>query len=368
MTTAYDVLDGPNTNPLVIFRQGAGHVRPTSAADPGLVFDSGFADWLSFICAVQPGGGCTGVTPRDPSNLNVASIALGDLAGAQTVTRRVTNVGEVAETYAVTYTGLTGITVGLPAPITVARGATQTFSIAFTTAGAPLNAYVGGQITFTGNRGHVVRIPAVIRPVALAAPAQVTGSYSVTFGYNGPFTATPRGLIPAVVTPGTVTQDPDQEFDPTDASGTVAIPVTIPAGSTYVRYALFDADVAPGSDMDLYVYQGSSLVGSSGGGTSAEEVNFTFANPTAAPINLTVYVHGWGLPAGSSPFALHAWSLGTANAGNMTVSAPAAATIGGTGVINLSFSGLTTGTRYLGSVAYGGATGMPSPTIVRIDP
>ena len=28
MTTGFDVLDGPETNPLVIFRQGAGHVRP----------------------------------------------------------------------------------------------------------------------------------------------------------------------------------------------------------------------------------------------------------------------------------------------------------------------------------------------------
>ena len=34
----------------------------------------------------------------------------------------------------------------------------------------------------------------------------------------------------------------------------------------------------------------------------------------------------------------------------------------------LAFSGLTTGTKYLGSVAYGGASGMPNPTIVRVDP
>ena len=50
MTTAYDVLDGPNTNPLVIFRQGAGHVKPNSAADPGLVYNSGWNDWLGFLC------------------------------------------------------------------------------------------------------------------------------------------------------------------------------------------------------------------------------------------------------------------------------------------------------------------------------
>ena len=51
----------------------------------------------------------------------------------------------------------------------------------------------------------------------------------------------------------------------------------------------------------------------------------------------------------------------------MTVTAPAAATLGGTGVIGLSFSSLAAGTKYLGSIAYGGATGMPNPTIVRVD-
>jgi hypothetical protein len=52
----------------------------------------------------------------------------------------------------------------------------------------------------------------------------------------------------------------------------------------------------------------------------------------------------------------------------MTVTAPATATIGGTGTISLAFSGLTAGTKYLGSVAYSGASGMPNPTIVRVDP
>ena len=42
-----------NTDPLVIFRQGAGHVQPNRAADPGLVFDSGLNDWLGFLCGTQ---------------------------------------------------------------------------------------------------------------------------------------------------------------------------------------------------------------------------------------------------------------------------------------------------------------------------
>jgi hypothetical protein len=38
------------------------------------------------------------------------------------------------------------------------------------------------------------------------------------------------------------------------------------------------------------------------------------------------------------------------------------------GTINLTFTGLAPGTKYLGSVAYSGMTGLPNPTIVRIDP
>ena len=370
MTTAGDVLDGPNTNPLVIFRQGAGHVRPNNAADPGLVFDSNFGDWLGFLCGTQlPTSFCTsaGVPVLDPSNLNLASIAIGDLAGQQVVTRRVTNVGGNPATYVMTYTGLAGFTVAMsPASLSIAAGETKTFTLTFTRTTAPLNTYTGGQLTLSDG-AHDVRLPVVLRPVALAAPTQVSGSYDVTFGYTGPFTATPRGLVPASVTSGSVAQDPDQTFVQSDPTGTVAIPVVIPAGTTHARFALFDADVAPGTDLDLFVYQGTSLVGSSAGGSSAEEVNFSFANPTAGPIALTVYVHGWGVPAGTSPFKLHQWSLDASAAGNLSVAAPGSATLGATGTITLGFSGLAAGTKYLGSIVYGGAAGMPTPTIVRVD-
>ena len=59
------------------------------------------------------------------------------------------------------------------------------------------------------------------------------------------------------------------------------------------------------------------------------------------------------------------WVLGSTAEGNMTVTAPTTAT---TGAINLSFSGLAPGTKYLGSVMYAGTEDLPSPTIVRVDP
>ena len=369
MTTGYDVLDAAS-DAAKIFSQGAGHVDPLRAADPGLVFDSGFADWLGFLCGAQlPTSFCTsaGVPVLDPSNLNMASIAIGDLAGAQVVTRRVTNVGGNPATYSMSVTGLAGFTVTMsPASLTLAAGETKTFTLSFARTTALLNSYTGGYVRLSDGT-RVVRMPVVLRPVALAAPAEVSGSYGVTFGYSGAFTATARGMVAASVTPGSVAQDPDQTFVQSDPTGTVAIAVVIPAGTTYARFALFDADVAAGTDLDLFVYQGTTLVGVSAGGSSAEEVNFSFAAPTGGPIALTVYVHGWGVPSGTTPFKLNQWSLGSAATGNMTVVAPGSATLGAAGTITLSFSGLASGTKYLGSVVYGGSTGMPAPTIVRVD-
>jgi subtilisin family serine protease len=368
MTSAGDVLDDSNTDPLVIFKQGAGHVRPNQALNPGLVFDSGFGDWIAFICGTQPGAFCAPGQAIDPSDFNVASIAVGNLTGTQTVKRRVTNVSGAPATFTATHAGMAGFTVTVsPASLVLANGQTKQFTVTLTRTTAPLNEYTGGQLTLTDGT-HVVRLPMVAKPVALAAPAEVSGSYSVTFGYDGPFTATPRGLVAPAITDGNVAQDPDQTFDPASPAGTVAIPVVIPTGSTYVRLSLFDADVTPGSDLDLFVYLGPNLVGVSAAGGSNEEVSFDLGGITSGPIPLTVYVHGWGVVGGTSPFKLHAWHLGTGDAGNMTVTAPATATLNATGTIELGFIGLTPGTKYLGSVVYGGAAGMPSPTIVRVDP
>jgi hypothetical protein len=364
---------------VLIFRQGAGHVRPNRATDPGLVYDSSFLDWLAFLC-----GTTTGVNPAtcrdlqaagyslDASDLNQASIAIGDLAGVQTVKRTVTNVGGGTATYNYTLTGMTGFTVEvMPATLVVGPGETGSYTVKFTRTTAALNEYTGGQLTWSDGT-HTVRSPIVARPVALAAPAEVSGtggpiSYNVKFGYTGTFTATPRGLIAATTNTGSVADDPADEFDP-EGEGVVAFPVTIVAGTTHARFSLFDSHVTPASDLDLYVIRDSDkvLVGASGTGTSEEEVNLR--DPAAG--GYTVYVHGWGVPPpGPATFTLFSWLLGSADAGNMTVTAPATATTGETGTIGLSFNGLAPGTKYLGSVAYGdGVNPLPvNPTIVRVD-
>ena len=362
MTTAYDVIDAGVSDATRIFRQGAGHVDPNKAANPGLVFDSSYADWLGFLCGTQlPTSFCTGagVPVLDPSNFNVASIAVGALAGSKTVKRKVTNVSGSAATYTASYTGLGGMAVVLPAAITIAPGQTKEFEVKFTRSTATLNTYVGGQLTLTSGTGTKVRVPMVMAPVALAAPASVTAapggsSYEVTFGYDGAFTATPRGLIPATTSNGSVATD-----------GVVDFQVSIPAGTSYARFALFDTEVDQASDLDLEVYNAAGvLVASSGGATTAEEANLT--NPAVGEYKVRVL--GFAVPVGSANFKLFTWVLGSAAAGNLTVTAPATAATATTGTISLGFNSLTAGTKYLGSVAYGGVIGMPSPTIVTVNP
>lgn len=366
MTSAYDILDGPNTHPLVIFRQGAGHIDPNKAVDPGLVYNAGWNNWLAFLCGTTNGiaaGTCNALQGMgyslDPSDLNVASIAIGALAGEQTVIRRVTNVGTTTATYesSVDIAGF-GVEVS-PSTLTLAPGQSASFTVKFTNEDAPLNTYTGGYLYWSDGT-HDVRIPIVIKPVALAAPTSVYGtggpiSYDVVFGYDGPFTATARGLIPATTFAGSINTGQQLTYE-----------VVVPSGATYARFSLFDANTTPGSDLDLVVYKGSvspaNVVGSSGSGTSTEEVNLV--NPTAA--TYIVLVDGYAT-ANPSTFTLFTWVLDSADAGNMVVTAPTTAELAKTGTIDLTFSGLAAATKYLGSIAYGGAAGMPNPTIVRVD-
>ncbi|KAF7126282.1 hypothetical protein RHSIM_Rhsim11G0101800 [Rhododendron simsii] len=84
-------------NPANSFQFGSGHLRPAKAADPGLVYDASYTDYLLFLCS-------NGVTNLDPSfkcpkslptsnNLNYPSLAISKLNGTMTIKRTVTNVG-----------------------------------------------------------------------------------------------------------------------------------------------------------------------------------------------------------------------------------------------------------------------------------
>ncbi|MBI3168516.1 MAG: pre-peptidase C-terminal domain-containing protein, partial [Chloroflexi bacterium] len=142
--------------------------------------------------------------------------------------------------------------------------------------------------------------------------------------------------------------------------------VNIPVGTTYARFSLFDDFTDGDDDLDMYIFDSNfDFVGSSGSGTSAEEVNLV--NP--ADGDYYVIVHGWQTDGADANYTLFSWALGAVDAGNMTVTAPASATLGNTGLVNVSFSGLSPATKYLGSISYSdGVVSLPVvPTIIRID-
>ena len=80
--------------------------------------------------ARRPAPLCAGVGYSiDPSDFNVASIAIGDLAGVQTVTRKVTNVGAATATYTASFTGMAGISVSRQPGFAHPRTRAQTQSL-----------------------------------------------------------------------------------------------------------------------------------------------------------------------------------------------------------------------------------------------
>jgi uncharacterized protein YfaP (DUF2135 family) len=380
MTTGRDVLDGgappaAENVPTLIFRQGAGHVTPNSAADPGLVYDSGWNDWLAFLCGTTSAVGpstCAALVglgySTDPSNMNVASIAIGDMAGLQTVTRKVRNVGSTTATYTSSVTGMTGITtVVTPSSLTLNPGQTGTFTVSFTRTTATLSSYTGGQLRWSDGT-HTVRSPIVVRPVPISAPAEVSGtpdgiSYNVVTGYAGTLNFAARGLVPATTTPANVAQDPDQDFVRTDATGTFKQDIVVPAGLSLVRVGIDEAFIAnAGTDLDVYVYNGTTLVAQAADGDSNEMV--TLNAPAAA--TYTVYVHGFDTAGASTDFTLFSWQVPTTSAGNINLPAPATATVGGVVPVNLTFTGLAADTWYLGQVVYNDGTNNIGSTIIGV--
>jgi subtilisin family serine protease len=357
MTTAYPTLDGGT------FDHGAGHIKPNSAVDPGLVYDLGFDDYRGFLKGQALCNLCFGSSPAtaiEASNLNLASITVGDLAGVQTITRTVTNVGN-AGTYRVTVNEPAGFDVTVnPRRLTLAAGASATYTVTIARSKAAFGTYQFGSLTWSDG-SHDVKSPITVRPVGIAAPTSrtLTGTsgtdtWSVTPGFSGSLTFKARGLQAATKTLGSVADDPTNEFV-VDGPGTTKHTFEIGAGTAYARFALFNADVTPtgGQDLDLYVYKGDTQVGVSGGSSADETVNLVSPEPGT----YTVYVHGWQTAGGGTAnYTLFSWQLNDTANGNLTVPVARNVTSGTPTEVSVTWSGLATGTRYLGAVDYGNGT------------
>jgi hypothetical protein len=365
---------GSQANP---FGYGAGLVQPKLGMDPGLVYDSTYTDWTKFVC----GSGQVPATHElcangtiDLSDLNYPTIAIGDLAGKQTVTRTVTNVSKLPEIYFPTVEGLKGLKVTVSPRILIALpGRSTTYKVTFENSGAPLEQYSFGRLVWKSAK-HSVASTLAIKPLTVKAPTQVNGTGTsgsvqvpVTAGYAGTLNTTAIGLDAAAVGEAALKSPGGVAFPTTapKANDHVAkFTVNVPAGTTHARFSTFDADYPAGTDLDVFVYQAgtTTLLGSSTGGSAEEEVNLS--RPAGGQVDVYIDLYAG---ANEQTVKLNHWELQKA-AGNLTAT-PASQTVqvAGQSQVTASWTGLTSGTRYLGQLQFSDGADGSGSTIVRVD-
>ncbi|SOC56871.1 S8 family serine peptidase [Ornithinimicrobium cerasi] len=356
---------------------GAGEVQPGRSYNPGLVYDSTSTDWYAYACAIGQlqlvgGAGICGQVPEiDPSDLNYPSIAVGDLAGKQIITRTVTNVTKQAMQYRAQVEAPAGTTVTVsPSKMTLTPGAKATYKVTITRTTAPIGEYTFGALTWAPNspKFNAVRSPIAIRPVALAAPGEVVGSgtagtteISVIPGFAGTLGTEVDGLLAS--SGGTVTVNPRAGLQ--DA----AFFHEVPAGTKVVRVATFSDEVtASDIDLNFYRYDAAantiSLVASSGNGDSTEEVTVRDLAPGRYYVALDNYS---GEPGATA--RVHLWNLGDKAEGNLTVSPASVAVTQGTATtVTAAWNGLDATKRYLGQVNFLEGSTVAGSTLVTVNP
>jgi subtilisin family serine protease len=358
------------------FDMGSGHIQPSDAFDPGLVYDSGPEDWIKYGCGINQiqliSDWCDTIGSLDPSDLNYPSIAVGELPGTKTITRTVKNVSSKASVYVASVKAPAGFKVKVtPATISVAAGASVTFTVSLVRSSATYGKWAFGALTWTDLRGHAVRSPIAVKPVALQAAGEVggsgaTGSGTVTVhgGYTGTVTAQAYGLVKSTITSQKLTGS-DHAFDPTAPAVSATAyktTVVVPAGTAAARVATYASDHAPSSDIDLYVYKAgtSTSVGESAGGTADESVDLS------DPGSYDVYVVQFAAPA-AQDVKVHSFVVGHAAAGNVSIS-PAAQPIKPDQDVTflVSWTDLDPDGRYLGVLEFGDGSAVRATTLLSI--
>jgi len=367
---------------------GAGHLTPPPAFDPGLVYDSGEPDWLRYSCGIgqhprSPSGAdlCPSVGSIDPSNMNYPSIAIGDIGGAQTVVRQVTNVSDRLGVYRPTVAAPAGYSVRVtPSVLAVPPGNSRTFLVTFTRTTAVAGQWSFGSLTWADGSGHRVRSPIALRGVPLAAPADLvrsgrTGLTTVVANpaYTGTLTASLTGFVaPAVTSLALGAPDENTAFDPSDPAvgpHTASHTVVVSSAADLARFGTVEGDYPAGTDLDVYVYQqtpdGLVLVGGSNVSGTAEDAATFLGLPAGT---YEVFVDAGGPPGGGPTTAkLYTW-LASGSAGNALV-APARQSVrtGRDAVTLVAWVGLPAGARSLALVTFTDGTNAVGHTVIRVD-
>ncbi len=351
--------------------QGAGHVQPNLATDPGLVYRVSALGYAQFSCALGLGfyspATCGAIGSVADYNLNLPSMTLGGILGVQTLTRTVTNVGTTTATYTAS-AAVPGYTVLVtPASFTIAPGATKTFTVKLTRTTAPVDTWAYGSLSWSDGT-HNVRSPLTVRGKALVVSSSVyseaaTGSKILTIGtgFSGAMSIDKAGLKAATRTTNTLTGS-NQGTAATicNANNSPAVNVSnfvIPADTLVARFSLFNAETTGGQipggedDLDLLILNsaGTPVAGSLNGGSNETA---TMLRPAAGTYKVCVISYDNQDRPGST-YTLSSWAVTKTDVGgSFKVLAPATVYAGGTASVGMSWSGLAAGQRFLGAANY----------------
>jgi hypothetical protein len=353
MTSAGPVKLADGTLDLDRWGYGAGHLNPNGAAFPGLVYDAGPADYIRFLCGdgALPSNDvlCSSFGAIAPYNLNLASLTA-QVLGKATLRRTVTNVSGANATY-VANARLPGYAVSVvPSALQLAPGQSGSFVVNLTRQSAAVGQWVFGDLVWS-NGTQQVRSPLTAMGTLLAAPFSIDDTrragakaFTIGTGYDGVLSIAAAGLDAATVRVGSVAKDAQTCFD-----------FSVPAGALHARFALFDSDTSGNGqdDLDLEVFQGTTLVGLSGGTTATERVDL----PMPAGGAYRACVIGYAPKNGLSTFKLSAWIVNPGDAGgNLRAAGPSKVFLGGTATVAASWN-VATGQRYLGVLRYKDGSG-----------
>ncbi len=370
------------------FDYGGGHLEPNNALQPGLVYDVSDDEYDALACgtaspAVEPSR-CSELLGAGHSfharDLNQPSISISRLASQESVSRRVTNVSEDAESYIVDVVAPPGIGVVVTPPsISLGPGEAASFDVTLSYESGPLDLWRFGSISWV-NDDHQVRSNLAVKPTSITAPTEIvsfggTGSetFSVEFGYNGSYVARVHGLNLPFIQSRFVDNDPTKTFTRRTSDGVTEHVLVVPQDQLYLRFSLFDALTDGDDDLDMYVYYcgldgtSCSRIGESGEPTTQEQ--FNLFRPAAGVYG--VYVHGFATDEVSggpgANYQLLAWSIGTLDdKGNMSATGPAFVAAGTTDSITINWNSLISNTIYLGGISHNTPQGLSELTVVTI--
>lgn len=369
MTSAYSTLNDGKPglqNGLLPWAQGAGHVNPNSAADPGLVYDVTALDYDRYLCGQGQlsAAKCNVIGSIQPYNLNLASLTTANVLGKFTFNRTVTNVSDRASTYTAKAT-ISGFDASVsPAELSLNPGESKSFTVTLNRTSAAKNVYQYGALVWTDGV-HTVRSPITAKASLLAAAAQLnseatTGSKVITIGTGsaGVLSLVKGGLKEATRSASSIAQDSGKKDGVaeckagTSTDGVKVHEFSVPAGNLATRFALYNEDTTHGAadDLDLLVM---NAAGVAVGGSGTDGSNESVLLPNLAAGNYRACVIGYGVKDGKSDYTLSSWIVNAGDAGgSFKALAPSKIYLGGTATVGFSWKNLPAGKRYLAGVSY----------------